>query len=436
MKRDAYKKLMEWRISPARKPLLLRGARQTGKTYLLKAFGNSEYDTLLYFNFEEDPLLKELFNSRVRPSELIRNLSIYSGRQIRPDKDLLVFDEIQSSNGALKSLKYFNEDMPELHIAAAGSLLGIALSRPGAFPVGKVDFLDLFPMTFFEFLEAIGESQLKEYLSNIREAAPLPEPIHRQLIGHLRTYYVTGGMPEAVDCYSKTQDLLKVRKIQKDILTSYTLDFAKYAAAPDIPKLSMVWDAVPGQLGKENKKFLFSNLKESARLREFENALEWLEKSGLILRSFRAKTAKQPLKAYLEKNIFKLYALDVGLLGAMAKIDPAVMVQGDLIFREFEGALVENYVAQQLKARHEVDIYYWQSGGEAEVDFIFEFADMVLPLEAKAGVNPRSKSLKSFDQKYAPAIMARTTLLNLNKNARLINIPLYAIALFPEICFY
>lgn len=434
MKRDIYQELVKWKSSSRRKPLLLRGARQTGKTYLLKAFGRNEYDSLAYFDFEEDPLLKDMFSARLRPAELIESLSLYANRTIRPGRDLIVFDEIQASNDALKSLKYFHEDAPEYHVAAAGSLLGITLSGPGTFPVGKVNFMDLYPLTFLEFLEAAGAERLRQYIENTTEIAPLPEPLHKELIKYLRFFYFTGGMPEAVNHYANSRDLHEVREIQNEVLRAYVLDFAKYASAPDIPKLSMVWDAIPQQLARENKKFVFSMLKKSARLRDFENAVEWLEKSGLILRSFRVKTAKQPLKAYLENNIFKIYTLDVGLLGAMSKIDPDIMIQGDRIFREFEGALVENYVAQELKAVQGLNLYYWQSSGTAEVDFVCEYKDRVLPLEAKAGVNPRSKSLKSFDQRFRPSVLVRTTLLNLKGEDRIVNIPLYALALFPELC--
>ena len=409
---------------------MLRGARQTGKTYLLKAFGQAEYDSLVYFNFEEDPNLKGFFAERVRPSGIIQNLALYTGKKIRPGVDLIVFDEVQASNGALKSLKYFYEDAPEYHIAGAGSLLGISLSGPGTFPVGKVNFLDLYPMTFMEFLSAIGSNRLRQYISQITKIEPLPEPLHRELISKLRIYYFTGGMPEAVDHYATTNDLLEVRKIQTEILTAYALDFAKYAAAPDIPKLGMIWDAIPSQLAKENKKFVFSALGKSARIRNFENAIEWLEKAGLILRSFRIRTAKQPLAAYREGNIFKIFILDVGLLGAMTKIDPSVMIQGDRVFREFEGALVENFVAGQLRAVRQMDLYYWQSAGTAEVDFIYEYGNKILPLEVKAGLNPKSKSLQSFDKKYNPSVIIRTTLLNLKREGRLINIPLYAIDSF------
>jgi predicted AAA+ superfamily ATPase len=433
MQRDAYAKMMDWKGSSTRKPLLLRGARQTGKTYLLKAFGKAEYESLVYFNFEEDPILKGFFTERVRPAEIVENLSLYAGKKIRPEADLIVFDEIQASDGALKSLKYFSEDAPGYHIAGAGSLLGVSLSGPGAFPVGKVHFIELYPMTFMEFLSATGSDRLRQHLSSLSVIEPLPEPFHRELISKLRTYYFTGGMPEAVDHYATTNDLLEVRKIQKHILTAYALDFAKYAAAPDIPKLGMLWDTIPSQLAKENKKFVFSALKKSARIREFENAIAWLEKSGLILRCFRLRTVRQPLSAYREESIFKIYLLDVGLLGAMARIDPAVMIQGDRVFREFEGALVENFVATQLWAR-DMYLFYWQSAGIAEVDFVCEYGNKIIPLEVKAGINPKSKSLQSYAKKYNPPVVARTTLLNLKGEDRIINIPLYAIAGFPEMC--
>jgi predicted AAA+ superfamily ATPase len=289
-------------------------------------------------------------------------------------------------------------------------------------------------MTFMEFLSATGSDRLRQYISKISDIAPLPEPFHQELISKLRKYYFTGGMPEAVDNYATTNELLEVRKIQKEILTAYALDFAKYATAPDIPKLGMIWDAIPSQLAKENKKYIFSMLRKSARIRDFENSIEWLEKSGLILRSFRISTARQPLSAYREVNIFKIYALDVGLLGAMARIDPPAMIQGDRVFREFEGALVENFVATQLRATCDMELHYWQSAGTAEVDFVCEYGTRILPLEVKAGVNPKSKSLQSFDKKYNPSVLVRTTLLNLKRENHLINIPLYALARFPGIC--
>lgn len=433
MKRDAYLQLLAWKSDPRRKPLLLRGARQTGKTYLLKAFGKAQYDSLVYFNFEEDQNLKGFFSHGGRPAEIMENLSVYAGRKIRPGRDLVIFDEIQASDGALRSLKYFSENAPEYHIAGAGSLLGISLSGPGAFPVGKVNFIDLYPMTFMEFLTASGAQHLRQYISKISDIQPLPEPLHQELLARLRTYFFIGGMPEAVGHYAATNERLGVRKIQKEILTAYALDFAKYASAPDIPKLGMIWESLPAQLGKENKKFVFSRLRKNARIRDFENSIEWLEKSGLILRAFRVSTARQPLGAYRENNIFKIYALDVGLLAAMSRIDPPAMIAGDRVFREFEGPLVENFVATQLRATHDTNLYYWQSAGTAEVDFLYESGSRIIPLEVKAGENPKSKSLLSYAEKFTPPVLTRTTRLNLKKDGRLINLPLYMIARLPDL---
>ncbi|MFO7761562.1 MAG: ATP-binding protein [Desulfobia sp.] len=431
MKRNLYEKLLEWRKSVRRKPLLLKGARQTGKTYLLNEFGQKEYESCIYINFERDASAGDFFVDRLDPKELIKNLSIYVGQKIRPGRDLIVFDEIQASNRALNSLKYFQEQAPEYHIVAAGSLLGITLSGPGSFPVGKVNFLDLYPLSFFEFLEAVGAKELKELVQSRQTPEPYPEPLHKELLRQLRSYYFTGGMPEAVYYFASSGDWEEVREVHNEILGAYVLDFAKYAAGPDIPKLRMVWDSIPAQLSKENKKFIFSVLKKSARMRDFENAIQWLEKAGLIHRIFRVNTAKRPLKAYAEENIFKVYTLDTGLLGALAGIPARILVQGDRIFQEFKGALVENFVVQELKATRGLDLYYWESRGTAEVDFLCENFDAIFPLEAKAGINPHSKSLKSFDQKFHPPYLGRTSQLNFKQDGRLLNIPLYAVSLFP-----
>lgn len=281
------------------------------------------------------------------------------------------------------------------------------------------------------FLQAIGAKELKELVQSTQSPKPYPEPLHKELLSHLRSYYFTGGMPEAVAHFAASHDVHEVREIQNEILGAYVLDFAKYAAGPDIPKLRMVWDSIPAQLSKENKKFVFSLLKKSARLRDFDNAIQWLEKAGLIHRVFRISTAKRPLKAYAEENIFKMYALDIGLLGALAKIPADILVRGDRIFREFEGALVESYALQELKAAKDMDLYYWERRGTAEVDFVCEDSESIYPLEAKAGINFRSKSLLSFDQKFNPPYLGRTTQLNLKRDGQFLNIPLYAVSLFP-----
>jgi uncharacterized protein len=350
-----------------------------------------------------------------------------------PEKDLIIFDEIQSSNNALNSLKYFNEKANEYHIAAAGSLLGIKLSKPKSFPVGKVNFLNMYPLTFLEFLEANKQSGLCKLIKNTKAFVPYPEPFHQKLLDLLRTYFFIGGMPEVVQFFSETNDYSKVREIQKEILNSYILDFAKHAAAQDIPKISLIWESIPVHLGKENKKFIFSALKKTARAREYENALKWLEDAGLILRVNLVKTGKIPLKGYSDPNIFKIYVLDVGLLGALAKIHFDILVHGNRLFTGFKGAFVENFVAQQLISQKEISLHYWKSAGSAEIDYICEHENTIFPLEAKAGINARSKSLSSYDQKYNPTILSRTTLLNLKHDGKICNYPLYAISLFPEL---
>lgn len=434
MQRDIYQKLLDWKSSRRRKPLLIKGARQVGKTYILQRFGEQEYSYIAYLNFEEEPLLDDFFKYSLTPEKIIKNISLYFKHDIEPENDLIIFDEIQASNNALNSLKYFNEQANEYHIVAAGSLLGIKLSKPKSFPVGKVNFLNMYPLTFLEFLDAVNQSELRQLIENTSEFIPYPEPFHRKLIDLLRIYYYVGGMPEAVHFFSETNDLFKIREIQNEIINSYVLDFAKHAPTHDIPKLGLIWESIPAQLGKENKKFTFTALKKTARAREYENALKWLEDTGLILRVNLVKAGKIPLNAYSDQTIFKIYSLDVGLLGALAKISPDILTHGDQLFTEFKGAFVENYVAQQLKSHTQTELYYWKSAGSAEIDFICEHGNNIFPLEAKAGINPRSKSLLFYDQKYNPNLVTRTTLLNLKHDGKICNYPLYAISLFPELC--
>lgn len=427
MKRDIYPQLLAWKNSSRRKPLILRGARQTGKTYILQKFGKNEFDEVLYFNFEEDTRLDSLFGQGLDPKKIITNLSLHSRKNILPERHLIIFDEIQVSNNALNSLKYFKEKADNYYIAAAGSLLGVKLSTPKSFPVGKVNFLDLLPMTFYEFLEGIGEKGLRDYLEDLTELQPLPEAFHLELIDLLRKYYFCGGMPEAVYCMA-AGSVQEVRTIHKEILTSYALDFAKHAQVADIPKLTHVWNSIVVQLARENKKFMFSAIRKSARARDYENAITWLEDAGLILRAYCANTPKRPLMAYLQKNIFKVYALDVGLLSAMAGQGPEILVGGEQIFHEFAGAFTENYVGQQLRAVCGPDLQYWKNrSGKAEVDYLFEKEGEIFPLEVKAGINLKSKSLQSFDTKFNPSLLFRTSLRNLRKDNKICNIPLYCL---------
>ncbi len=434
MKRDIYADLVRWKNSTRRKPLIVRGARQTGKTYILQAFGRKEFDGIFYFNFEENSSLDSLFSERLDPQRIIAHLSLLSRKKILPGQHLIVFDEIQISNNALNSLKYFQEKAPGYVIAAAGSLLGVKLSSPKSFPVGKVNFLDLLPMTFYEFLDGMGESGLRDYLENLDQIAPLPEVFHLQLIDLLRRYYFCGGMPEAVSCMAKGDSFTDVRQVHREILTSYTLDFAKHAKSSDIPKLSHIWNSIVEQLARENKKFMFSAIRKSARARDYENALIWLEDAGLILRAFCVNNPKRPLTGSLQRNIFKVYALDVGILGAMANLPAEILVNGEQIFNEFSGAFTENYSAQQLRAVAGNSLQYWKNkNGRAEVDFLVETATDIHPLEVKAGVNLKSKSLHSFDSKYAPSCLFRTSLCNLRRDGKICNIPLYLIHSLPSL---
>ncbi len=428
MKRDIYEELLNWKSSNRRKPLLLKGARQTGKTYILKEFGRNEYNSVLYFNFEEDASLDDFFNKNLDPHRIIEDLGLYRRSEIHPGRDLIIFDEIQASNNALNSLKYFQENVNEFHIAAAGSLLGVKLSVPKSFPVGKVNFLDLYPLNFFEFLDATGESRYRKLLSELSQPLPLPQAFHEDLVDILKKYYFTGGMPEAVKEYVQSRDFSTVRAIQKEIINAYILDFAKHAPASDIPKLSLIWDSIPSHLARENKKFMFSAVKKGARARGYESALQWLEDTGLIYKAFSVSVAKYPLKGYMDRSCFKVYALDVGLLGAMAGIPVDVLAHGNKLFKEYAGAFVENYAAQQLVQISGLPLFYWRSEGKmAEVDFLYEGNGKIYPLEVKSGINPKSKSLKSFDTQFQPPALIRTTLLNLKRDGRTYNIPLYAL---------
>ncbi|NOZ03725.1 MAG: ATP-binding protein [FCB group bacterium] len=434
MKRDIYQKLLQWKSSKQRKPLILRGARQVGKTYILKQFGKHEYENIVYINFEEDPALDDFFQGRLAPEKILTNLSLYTGENIKPGTTLLIFDEIQNSSHALNSLKYFCENAPEYHLAAAGSLIGLFLSRPKSFPVGKVNFLTMYPLTILEFLEAVGKPQLRNLIVHTTEYSPYPKPFHDELKELLRLYFFIGGMPEVVKNYIDTGDYSLVRNTQRDIIESYLLDFAKHGITASIPKINLIWNSIPAQLAKENKKFVFSAVRKSARAREYESAIQWLEDAGLIYRSFQVSNPKIPLKGYANPQSFKVFMLDVGILGAMANLHSGILLKGDDLFQEFKGAWVENYVAQQLKAETGIPLYYWTSTGKkAELDFLCEFKTRIYPLEVKAGINPRSKSLLSYDRQFSPPVLSRTTLLNLKKDGKVVNYPLYAIHLFPKL---
>ena len=429
MKRDIYKQLAAWKQSSSRKPLVLKGARQVGKTYILKKFGECEYDSVSYFNFEEDPDLNEIFSGRLSPEKIIDMLSIYHESRILPDQTLIIFDEVQNSPLTLTSLKYFCENAPEYHIAAAGSLLGIKIGQSAPFPVGKVNFLDMYPMSFNEFLDAVGKTQLRRFIEDKTDFQPIPVSFHTELIDILKIYYFVGGMPGVVDQYVKDKDFNKIRNIQKEILAAYSMDFSKYTTPSEAIKIAGIWESIPGQLARENKKFIFTRINKNVRAREYGEAVQWLVDAGLIQKVNNIKTAKLPLSGY-QGNKFKLYFLDIGLLGAMIRVPQRAIIEGDRLFSEYNGAFVENYVAQELTAHGLKELYYWSSNNTAEVDFVAAIEGQILPFEVKAGVSRQKKSLRVYGEKFMPLVLSRSTLMNFKEDGQIRNYPLYAASLF------
>jgi predicted AAA+ superfamily ATPase len=430
MKRDIFKHLEEWKRSSRRKPLILNGARQVGKTYALKRFGKTAYENIAYLNFEKDEKLAQYFEGTLDPRQLIQILSIHTEVEIKPQHTLLVLDEIQECPKALNSLKYFCEEANEFHVVAAGSLLGVKTAGREGFPVGKVNFLHMYPLTFFEFLNALGHEKTRVFLEEYSTTEPIQNPLHEKLIQLLKVYFFVGGMPEAVAEYAKTNNLNVVREIQLEILNAYERDFAKHAPPQEIMKITTVWKQVHRQLAKENKKFIFSAIRKSARGRDYEDAIQWLADAGLIHKSHLVESPKFPLSAYADNNIFKIFLMDVGLLGAQSNLSPRTIIDGDLLFTEFKGALTENYVAQEFIATKQQPPYYWTSEGIAEIDFLIEEEHEICPLEVKAGASQKKKSLLVYQQKYAPAKLARSTTMNLKQDGAITNYPLYFISRF------
>lgn len=433
MKRDIYSKLVAWKSDKNRKPLLVKGARQVGKTYILKEFGNNEYQDLAYFNFEEDPNLKEFFSGKISPSQIIEKLSISREQKILPGETLIVFDEIQEAPQALTSLKYFHELNNEYHIIASGSLLGIKLGHGRSFPVGNVNMLHLYPFSFSEYLDGIGKSLHRKLIKNKKDFEKIDNKFHEELIHDVKMYFFIGGMPAAINQYNQDKDLNKVRRIQTEILQGYESDFAKHTSKFDAIKISNTWNAIPTQLAKENKKFKFSIIDKNARARDYNESIRWLETAGYIYKSYKIKTPSLPLKGYVEENVFKLFLLDVGLLGAMLDLSQKTIVEGAELFSRFNGAFTENFVAQELIATLNTSLYYWASNSTAEVDFVLPYDNDIFPLEVKGGRKMRAKSIKVYDEKYNPKILSRTSLINFNRKGRFCDYPIYAISLFPMI---
>ena len=426
MKRKALKNLYTWKNQLKRKPLLLMGARQVGKTFLLKQFGDEEYTNTIYLNFEDNPRLCKLFDESLDPKIILKSLRIEMNSEIIEGKTLLIFDEIQECPNALNSLKYFYENAPKQHIVAAGSLLGVKLAHVKGFPVGKVQFLTLYPLSFLEFLEALKETRIKNFIEELKNIEPLPLNLHEKLLTYFKEYLFIGGMPEAVVEYIDSQNFSKVREIQNNILKAYSLDFAKHAPKEHIMKINQVWTSIPSQLAKENKKFIYSAIRTGARAKDFEVALQWLVEAGLINKTSLISTPKIPLLAYANLNIFKIYLVDVGLLGAMTNLSAKTLLHKNELFQEFRGSLAENYIAQELVHSH-YSLFYWTSEGKAELDFIIEQDGFVYPIEVKSGNSTKKKSLKVYNDTYHPKLSIRSSPRNLKKDGNILNCPLYLI---------
>ena len=428
MKRDLLSSLVQWKNKPDRKPLILKGVRQCGKTYLLKEFGATMFADCVYFNFEENDSLQKVFENDFDTRRILFELSLFAGKTIQPGNTLLIFDEIQECGRAITSLKYFYENAPEYHIVCAGSLLGVALQHQLSFPVGKVEFLTLYPMSFAEYLDALGEEPAAGYLRNYQKGEALPQILADKLEVLLREYYFVGGMPAAVGEWCSTHDIEKVEKIQQDIINSYELDFAKHAPIQDYPKLLAIWRSIPEQLAKENAKFIFSHVKAGWRGKDLENALEWLLGAGLACKVCRIEKPFFPLSSYADDTAFKLYLSDVGLLHRLSKLPPEIILNATPQYAEFKGAMTENYVLTELLKSGIEAAYYWTSGNEAEVDFVIQCGGHIVPIEVKSEKNVKARSLAEYRKKYAPEYAVKTSMKSEFSGEEVRNIPLYRIA--------
>lgn len=427
MERLLLKALMEWKNKPNRKPLILKGVRQCGKTYLLKEFGNRNYADIAYFNFEETGSLKSLFETDYDTKRILFELGLALGKTINPESTLIIFDEIQECGRAITSLKYFCENAPEYHIVCAGSLLGIAINKQPSFPVGKVDFLTLYPMNFIEFLMANGENALADYLSTFGKGEKLSEPVANKLETYLKQYYVTGGMPEVVQTWCETKDIGKTEKIQQTILDSYHYDFSKHAPIKDFPKIVAIWQSIPEQLAKDNNKFIFGHVRKGWRGKDLEDALVWLESAGLVYKVCKIEKPFIPMSSYANPTAFKLYLCDVGLLRKMSKLPYEVVLDATPNFREFKGAMTENFVLCELLKSSDDTPYYWTSGNSAEVDFVVQRGVEIVPIEVKSEKNVKAKSLAEYRKKYEPKYAVKTSMRSETNGVGVLNIPLYLI---------
>ena len=428
MERLALEKLVKWKNSPYRKPLIVKGVRQVGKTWLLKEFGKRFYENTAYFNFDENPDYKQFFSITKNVERILQNLILASGQKIEAEKTLIVFDEVQDCPEVLNALKYFCENAPLYHVACAGSLLGIALAKPSSFPVGKVDFLQVDPMTFQEFLLANGDANLVAYLDSVDTIEPLPDAFFNPLYEKLKMYYITGGMPEPVRLWTEAKDVEVMQASLANIIDAYERDFAKHPNIKEFPRLSLIWHSLPSQLARENKKFLYKAVKEGARAREYEDALQWLVEARLIHKIYRSTKPGLPMSAYDDLSAFKIYLVDVGILRRLAKLAPSAFGEGNRLFVEFKGALTENYVLQTLITQFEVMPRYWsQNNPPYEVDFLIQRENDIFPIEVKAETNVVGKSLRKFKELFGDTVKLRVrfSLNNLKLDDDVLNIPLF-----------
>jgi Predicted ATPase (AAA+ superfamily) len=424
IKRELLLSLSQWKDDPYRKPLILQGARQVGKTWVLREFGKTAFDDLAEFNFDENPDLKRFFETTKDVKRILQNLSLVHGRKIDPQKTLILFDEIQECPNALNSLKYFCEKAPEYHVVCAGSLLGVALNRGASFPVGKVDFMQIFPLSFTEFLSA-AEPALLTFCHSIERIEPIPDIFFNRLLEKCKMYFISGGMPEATSVLLDSWDVAKVQQILQSIVNAYNLDFSKHIANKDISKLHYIWKSLPSQLARENKKFFYQTVKPGARARDYEDALQWLENAGLVHKVYRCTKPALPLKFYDDLSAFKIYMLDVGLLRQQSGLKPQAIVEGNRLFTEFKGALAENYILTSLVRQFGETPRYWTSAGRAEIDFILQEGDRLIPIEVKSDENVTGKSLAFYQKEQHPELCIRYSLKNLKHDGTLINIPLF-----------
>lgn len=424
--RNVLRQLIEWKSNLGRKPLILQGTRQVGKTWLLKRFGKDYFKSVAYFNFDQQTELKQFFETTKDPKRILQNLALVHGKAILPQTTLVIFDEIQECNDALNALKYFNEDTPEYAIACAGSLLGVAMSRGASFPVGKVEFIQIHPVTFAEFL-AVADCNLSGYLESIEKIEAIPDIFFNPLTDKLKMYYISGGMPESIVALLENRNVEHTQKALQNILNAYTLDFSKHIENKDIPKINYIWSSLPSQLARENKKFLYQTIKPGARAREYEDALLWLINAGLVHRVYCSSRPSLPLSAYDDLSAFKIYLHDVGLLRRLSQLDPVAIAEGNRLLTEFKGALTENFVLESLVQQFEGSPRYWKSESKAEVDFLIQYENMILPIEVKSDENVKSKSLAFYRKEFNPVLSIRYSLRNLKRDEGLINIPLFMV---------